>query len=97
MVQVGDTNSHLGKLRFCGPRKSGGKNSYPAETSCAIIAGLEMKLFGKKILKKDDKVLDEARDLALDRLKQYIADRQTATKEILEPLVDSPVTRLRWW
>jgi hypothetical protein len=55
-----------------------------------------MKLFSKVISKKDEKVLDEARDLARDRLKQYIADRQTATKEVLRPLVKS-VTRLRWW
>src|SRR5579864_8793886 len=54
-----------------------------------------MKLF-RKILNKDEKVLDEARDLAVDRLKQYFADRQTATKDILRPLIKS-VTRLCWW
>lgn len=55
-----------------------------------------MKLFGKTIFKKDEKVLDEARDLAADRLKQYLADRQTEKKEILQPLIKT-VTRLRWW
>jgi len=55
-----------------------------------------MKLFGKTIFKKDEKVLDEARDLAADRLKQYLADRETATKEVLRPLIKT-VTRLRWW
>ncbi len=54
-----------------------------------------MKLF-RKTAKKDEKVLDEARELAVDRLKQYIADRQTAAKEVLRPLVKT-VTRLRWW
>lgn len=56
-----------------------------------------MKLFTKTIFKKDDdKVLEEARSLAADRLKQYIADRQTATKDVLRPIIKS-VTRLRWW
>ena len=72
------------------------KNSYRGAAICAMIVGLGMKLFSKIISKKDEKVLDEARDLARDRLKQYIADRQTATEEVLRPLIKS-VTRLRWW
>jgi hypothetical protein len=78
------------------PAGIGQKNGYRGWAICAMIAGLGMKLFSKIISKKDEKVLDEARDLARDRLKQYIADRQTATKEVLRPLIKT-VTRLRWW
>ena len=56
----------------------------------------KMKLFRKRTSKKDEKVLAEARELATNRLKQYVVDRQTATKDVLRPLIKS-VTRLRWW
>jgi len=55
-----------------------------------------MKLFRKLTSKKDEKVLAEARELATNRLKQYVVDRQTAMKDVLRPLIKS-VTRLGWW
>ena len=61
-----------------------------------------MKLFHKRIKKaQDDKTLAEARELAAQRLEQYIADRQTSppTKDTLGPVKKSvsAITRLRWW
>ena len=62
-----------------------------------------MKLFRKRIKKttQDEKTLAEARELAANRLEQYMADRRTAppTKDSLGPVKKSvsAITRLRWW
>lgn len=55
-----------------------------------------MKLFWKKLKKRDEKVLAEASDLAARRLEQYIADRRDlpVTKD---GSIKSVLTRLRWW
>jgi len=61
-----------------------------------------MKLFRKRLKKdQDEKTLAEARELAAQRLEQYIADRLTSprTKDTLGPVKKSvnAITRLRWW
>jgi hypothetical protein len=60
--------------------------------------GAEMKLFRKKLNKKDEKVLVEASDLAAKRLEQYIADRRNSAPETRQAPKKPVLTRMRlWW
>jgi hypothetical protein len=54
-----------------------------------------MKIFRKKV-KQDEKVLAEARELAAQRLEQYVAARQDPPEKSVKKSV-SVITRLRWW
>jgi len=56
-----------------------------------------MKLFRKKLRKQDEKVLAEASDLALRKLKQYFADRRNLPPVTTDAPKKSALTRLRWW
>jgi hypothetical protein len=54
-----------------------------------------MKLFRKRTT-QDEKVLAEARELAAQRLEQYLAARQDPPPKSLKQSI-SVITRLRWW
>jgi hypothetical protein len=56
-----------------------------------------MKLFWKKLKKQDEKVLAEASDLAVRKLKQYFADRGNVPLVTRDAPKKSVLTRLRWW
>ena len=56
-----------------------------------------MKLFRKKLEKQHEKVLVEARDLAAQRLEQYIADRQESQAAATDTPKKPALTRLKWW
>jgi hypothetical protein len=56
-----------------------------------------MKLFWKKLKKRDEKVLAEARDLASRKLEQYFADRRNLPLAEKDAPKKSVMTRLRWW
>jgi hypothetical protein len=56
-----------------------------------------LKLFGKKLKKQDEKVLAEASDLATRKLEQYFADRRDMPLAIRDAPKKPVLTRLRWW
>jgi hypothetical protein len=56
-----------------------------------------MKLFRKKLRKRDEKVLVEASDLAAQRLEQHIADRRNSPPVTRDAPKKTVLTRLRWW
>jgi hypothetical protein len=66
-------------------------------TIIATRQGQKMKLFRKKLRKQDEKVLAEASDLAVRKLKQYFADRGNAPLVTRDSPKKSVLTRLRWW
>jgi short-subunit dehydrogenase involved in D-alanine esterification of teichoic acids len=56
-----------------------------------------MKLFRKRLSNQDEKVLVQARELASQRLKQYIDDRPNLLSVTKDAPKKSVLTRLRSW
>jgi hypothetical protein len=56
-----------------------------------------MKLFRKKLRKRDEKVLAEASDLATRKLEEYFAGRRTLPPATRDAPKKSVLTRLHWW
>jgi hypothetical protein len=70
-------------------------HKHPGAYDCFSSAAGPMKLFRKRTT-QDEKVLAEARELAAQRLEQYLAARQDPPPKSLKQSI-SVITRLRWW